>query len=403
MVEAAQAKRVAMEEDHSDLDTLGWLLASVCLSRTESEEPKRRLGNIRTFWGLLGDSPSRQRLEVLEALLWRLFEAFEARTAPSAGAPGSAISENDLDHSFDAFHSPSRAAAVALEAVVRASAELGKSAKATTIARRADELAAVVLSHRSSEGTWRTTHEMAFCARSLALYFASQETLMTAAAAPLEVRLWHGVPPKMSEVVGLASAAIPLSELRAASADGHDVAVAASGDGGAHMSYLLTLRAWHASAAVRPVRAGFRVLRALEAIDSDAHVRYDVASSTYTVALGARVLVALSFAPLQGGNHQVQLVDHICAGFELASERSIGAEVYGSKWRARVTWEDHSVVHRDQVQVFADALPGLVERRFSYVVHARHPGRYALPPAVVRELYRADRYGFSQGVYVVVQ
>jgi hypothetical protein len=175
MVAAGQAKRVAMEEDHSDLDTLGWLLSSVCMSKTEAEEASKQRRGFR-LWGLFGDSPGRERIEALEGILWRVIQAFDDRSklarAQIEGDELSAANQQRLD----VLWSADRALAVGLEGVIRALDSIGKSPKGATMRKRCDDIAAAVLDARGPHGRWATTQETGFACTALAMYFHAVET-----------------------------------------------------------------------------------------------------------------------------------------------------------------------------------------------------------------------------------
>ncbi len=63
---------------------------------------------------------------------------------------------------------------------------------------------------------------------------------------------------------------------------------------------------------------------------------------------------------------------------------------------------NHFEVHADRVLLYADHMPP-GEYTFHYLVRARMPGRYTLPPTKVEEMYHPEVFGTTGGRLVVIK
>lgn len=117
-----------------------------------------------------------------------------------------------------------------------------------------------------------------------------------------------------------------------------------------------------------------------------------------------RLVVALKVTELEAAYARLLLVDHLPAGFEIDNPRLVdSADVAGLPWLNSEVKPDHSE-YRDDRFVAAVERNGRDKAVFhaAYIVRAVSPGRYVLPPAVVEDMYRPERFGRTAYGEVVV-
>lgn len=392
IVSASQARRVAMEDDHSDLDTLGWLLGSVCVNNSQSTDGKKKPapGRLASFWGLFGvDAAAKERGEALDALVTRLLDVFANRKVTLPRESGVAAPQ------FDYLYSSCRGLGVALDCLLLALDEMtqNKSPKLASVQRDMDAMSKELLSSRATDGCWETSQETCFCTMALARFFNTYEERPNDNLSQMTVTTSSG------EVIELEALS---ADVRSCSFEAKELPkpeLRLSGIGYFCVNASL-LR--NNAASVHAVANGFSVSRSFEGLDKSQDVVV-LDGSNVRVKLGTRVRVTVRFSSDSDSNFQVVLVDQLCAGFDVIAPRMLGSEKCGQSTLSRAQWEDRVVRRTEALEVFADRLIGGGERTFSYVVRASNGGRFMVPPAFILERYRPKRFGRSLGVCITIE
>ena len=412
MVSAAQAKRVAMETDHGDLDTLGWLLGSVCLSailHQDGQAKRPASGRFSSLWGLFGGGSSnvnKEREDAMDALMERVVDIFDHGSTIIDGEE--AIMADRHVYDPDYLHSEGRAVSVALEGLQLAVSEMAASGNKSLVVKqhlalmseKLVQMSERILGLRWADGTWASLHESAFACLGLARYYIAHsedevkgETTET---------ILYG--PETIPLVGKSSRQvhIPWSELSAAG--NSELTLIGSGSHYVVGVERLCRNVGSLRAASLPGSAhetSFRLSRLFESVDAKGDVVYDDMQQHYKVKAGARIRVVLRFACQNAS--QVALVDELCAGFSINDGRHLRA-VGLCAGQYREIWEDHHVLYScGRIEVFADRLTGSSKRTFCYIAHASEKGVFVVPPAHVSERYSPSSMGRSAGCTVTIE
>ncbi len=383
LVSAAQAQRVAMEDDHSDMDTLGWLLSSVCLSSTllrKQEEAKKKAGGGRfSFFGLFGSGEAavaKERETATDTLVARLFDVFDR----------SYREESRSSSSFDCFATETRGRCVALESVLLTLGEMaGKTASASRIQKKLPELASKILSARTSSGTWQTSHEACFACVALSKYLGSLPSIGDGGAIAESVLYGGDILPVTGGNVR--STTLSWQEL---TSSGHSELTLVSGSGS---HYLLTVeRVFGHVGSAGALWKGLSLVRRLEAVDDASDLIDQKECMVLRAGRRFRVVLSLSTGGSDEMVHQLVLRIPLCSALEVLAPRLLQAE-----------WSDHVEIQSDTIIVAAEKLSGRSERTFSFVFRAVHRGKFVLPPAVTFERYRPTFYGRSAGSILKIE
>ena len=390
VVSAAQAKVVAMEEDHCDLDTLGWLLGAVCLSLKLLDLPKKK-SRFSTLWTMLGpDTASKERADALHAIVGRMLDLLEGKIVVKPEV-------TKYSSHYDFLSSETRGLAVAFEGLQRVLeepddtiAKLGNLSKKELI-----HVYELIMSKRLWNGRWGTIHESCFCCVALARYFTTLESeKLLRIAGGLEVVARDGITLEHhDENAFVHSICLDYNDMHGEEQSSDDKASEVFVKSNAAYVVVSVDRMHPSVAHVYPVSSGFQLTRNFEFMDNAADIKYEEKAQKYVVKLGARLRVRLTFSPYNDSSFQVLLRDHLGAGFETVNGRLIGSATGGR-------WHDFLSVKKNCIEVFADRLTGKIERSFTFVVQATSLGTFIVPPSYICELYKKDSFARSRSCLV---
>jgi hypothetical protein len=309
LVSAAQAQRVAMEEDHGEMDTLGWLLSSVCLSSAllrKQEESKKKAGGGRfSFFGLFGASDAaatKERDSAMDTLVARLFEVFDRSQQPQS------------DH--DCFASETRGRCVALESALLMLGELaGKGASVSRLQKRLPELAINILAGRVSSGSWMSSHEACFACVALGRHL-SLLPLSPGDGTMADTLLFGG------EVLPFVARSVRLSWKELVSSGLSEVTL--HGAAGSH--FLVSVERRIASPQTCPPSwRGLRVWRRIESVDEPDDVKVEGQCVRMRAGRRARIVVGLAPVTDEPGTQQLVLRAALCPGLIVLGPRLLQA------------------------------------------------------------------------------
>lgn len=130
---------------------------------------------------------------------------------------------------------------------------------------------------------------------------------------------------------------------------------------------------------------GYRIERAYYDLDGN---RLDLAA----VPLNTRVAVVLTVTMERPDKGRLLLVDRLPAGLVIDNPRLVRAGDLGAlEWLDPVSEADHTEFRDDRFVAALDRnLPNVDTFSFAYLARASIPGRFALPPATVEDMYRPD-------------
>jgi len=108
-----------------------------------------------------------------------------------------------------------------------------------------------------------------------------------------------------------------------------------------------------------------------------------------------RLVVVLKVTEPKAANARIVLVDRLPAGFEIADPKLVdGGETSGFSWLQGSVTPAVSEFRDDRFVAAFDRDPSQAATfEVAYAVRAVTPGRYVLPPAVVEDMYRPERFG----------
>ncbi len=108
-----------------------------------------------------------------------------------------------------------------------------------------------------------------------------------------------------------------------------------------------------------------------------------------------RLVVVLKVTEPKAENARIVLVDRLPAGFEIADPKLVdGGSTTGFSWLQGALEPAVSEFRDDRFVAAFDRTPEQAATfDVAYAVRAVTPGRYVMPPAVVEDMYRPERYG----------
>jgi len=113
------------------------------------------------------------------------------------------------------------------------------------------------------------------------------------------------------------------------------------------------------------------------------------------VALGTRLVAVIEIRPFEGSGGRLILTDPLPAGFEIDNPNLISqGELTGLDWLELTDWTDMAEFRQDR---FAAAVTSHNDQpiRLAYRLRAVTAGEFAHPAAVVSDMYRPDRRGWT--------
>ncbi|MFA5162252.1 MAG: alpha-2-macroglobulin family protein [Elusimicrobiales bacterium] len=262
-----------------------------------------------------------------------------------------------------------------------------------------------LVQERKNAGRWRTTHENAAVLRALSRFYGIYEKdegsftgYVFSEPSGDRKLLWTG--DFVNRTPLSASSSFKLDAL--SGADG-TARLLFSLTGKGRLYYNIALR-YYPQAAAPAENAGFEVERKTVPLRC---VNAPSVQPCSPPALSERAVVTLT-VKTRTGRSFVALEDPVPAGYEIVdpsfSVESSGDAAALDKAQGEADWMTGFTRHEiydDRIIAFADYLPA-GEHKYSYLVQAVTPGKFAQPPAYAEQMYEPEVYGHNAAAVVEI-